>query len=1086
MAKTPASNDREPDLDTALKNGKAAFARGDYQLAGQEFQHALEISLSLHGEKHVRTAACHHEIGFIFHQLGEYDQALSYYQDALKIGKKVIDPADPVWAAFYNNMGNTYLAKSDWNNAIYYHEQALRVWDKAPNQDPWKVAISYSNLGNAYDLKGEFAKAIIYYEKGLEILIEVAGKDHPDVATLYNNLGNVYNSKGEYHKALSYQRQAIKITEKASGLDHPEVATSYNNLGNVYYSMGKYDEAISSYEHALGIWSKASAQNHLKIATSYNNLGDAYSSKGEYDKALSYFHEALNTRNKAFGREHPEVAASYSSIAGVYLYKDEYDKAITYYEKALEILCKVLTPKPPEAATILSSIGSAYNAKKEYDKARSYFERALKLSSDILGPAHPSVALSYNNLGAVDFSKNEYDSAISNYKKALKIWVQALGKNHPRVAIAYSNLGMAYQTKGEYNKASFHHMMALMISNKALGADHPAAALYYNNLGVTFQSKGNFDKAISYYQNSLAISKKAASRQQFVNTAGNIGSLYYKKGGYAEAKGYFEEGIAAIEKFRLEMGAGKGEFTGRNIDIYRYTLKTCARMGDVAGAFQIAEMMKEKGFLDQLSLKAALNSKGIDPQDRERALQLSQSMDLIHQQLQTEIDKSESTQDKTCLGRLSDELEAVEQEFAILEEKLLQNERYQNLRRPDVISLEKARALCSDGAAILEYILWEGADPERQSYCLVITQSSLEIIELPLDFEYEATIDDLRQALINDETAFQQYLALLYGSLIKPLAESLRGIRRLIVVPDGALAKLPFDALRAETTARFLGEDYLISLSPSVSVLAMTESRRLDPARDWFLGFGGIDYGVDLEGWGQWEELSKTESAMEPVDDSARTAEMNGKNPYYQTIKRAWSNLPGTLQELQAIRNLIANPKEARIVTGAEASEAKVKEMSESLDLARHRIIHFASHGYYDPVIPSFSALVLAEVSGRLKSPEDGYLSVPEAALLHFNADMVNLSTCASGLGKLEPGDGLIGLTRAFLAAGANRAGVTLWPVQDAVAKEFMVAMYEKVYQASKSYVEAYADTKREFIRGERSEVLRSPRYWSPFVLYGM
>lgn len=133
---------------------------------------------------------------------------------------------------------------------------------------------------------------------------------------------------------------------------------------------------------------------------------------------------------------------------------------------------------------------------------------------------------------------------------------------------------------------------------------------------------------------------------------------------------------------------------------------------------------------------------------------------------------------------------------------------------------------------------------------------------------------------------------------------------------------------------------------------------------------------------------------------------------------------------------------------------------------------------------PSLSALVLAEVSGQVESTEDGYLTAAETALLHFDADLVNLSACASGMGKLEPGDGLIGLTRAFHVAGAKRVGVTLWGVHDEAGRQFMVRMYEKVFRDGKSYIEAYTETKREFIK--RNDPYHSPVYWSQFVVYGM
>jgi CHAT domain-containing protein len=184
---------------------------------------------------------------------------------------------------------------------------------------------------------------------------------------------------------------------------------------------------------------------------------------------------------------------------------------------------------------------------------------------------------------------------------------------------------------------------------------------------------------------------------------------------------------------------------------------------------------------------------------------------------------------------------------------------------------------------------------------------------------------------------------------------------------------------------------------------------------------------------------------------------------------------------------MVFNSKGTFIITGSDASESKVKEFSDNLELAKYRVVHFACHGYYNPVYPSLSSVIFSEVSGQVKNnTEDGYLSVEEAALLHFNADFVNLSACESGLGKFEQGEGVIGLTRAFQVAGANHIGVTLWTVDDEATKQFMIAMYEKVFKDGKGYLEAYTETKREFMHSKQYSKFNSPVYWCPFVLYGM
>jgi CHAT domain-containing protein/Tfp pilus assembly protein PilF len=784
------------------------------------------------------------------------------------------------------------------------------------------------------------------------------------------------------------------------------------------------------------------------------------------------------------GPEHPDVAIDYNGLGAAYQDKGDYDRAISYYEKALAIRLKALSPVHPDVASSYNNLGLAYNYKGDYDRAISYYEKALAVKFKALGPGHPDVATSYNNLGGAYDDKGDYSRAISYFKKALAIRLKALGSVHPDVANSYNNLGGAYDDKGDYSKAISYFEKALAIDLKALGPVHPDVATSYNNLGAAYHSKGDYDRAISCFEKALAIIKKTASRQLAIGTASNIGLLYMKKKQYVKAKACFQDGIEVIEKARLEMGAGKSEFMGRNIGIYLHALQNCVLMGDSAGAFQMAEMLKERGFLDRLSLSAALNSEGIEAKDRVKGIELAQGIESITLSLQAEFNKPESKQDKNRIIALSSDLEAKEKEFTSLEQRLMHNERYRNLRRPSVATLKDAQALCDEGTAILKYVIWEGTDKQKQSYCLVITKNGIKIIELARDFAYSKTVGELRKAIINKKGGdIDQKSSLLYARLIEPLEGSLKGIKRLIIVPDGALAFLPFDALMKKGAVKYLGDDYVISLNPSVSVIMLVKKRNFSPKRNQFLAFGGAYYSKKLsENRGLREGIATFDTSEKLKLYYARRSEIEGARNYYQTLGLNWPYLPGTLEEVNTIESRVFDRKSAMVIRGSEATEVKVKQLSKSKALENYRIVHFACHGYYDQNYPSFSSVIFSEVSGLVKSPEDGYLSVEEAALLNFNADIVNLSACETGLGKIVQGDGVIGLTRAFNVAGANRVGVTLWTVDDKATMKFMIAVYEKVYKQGKTYIEAYTETKREF---RRSKQYNSPYYWSPFVLYG-
>jgi CHAT domain-containing protein len=196
-----------------------------------------------------------------------------------------------------------------------------------------------------------------------------------------------------------------------------------------------------------------------------------------------------------------------------------------------------------------------------------------------------------------------------------------------------------------------------------------------------------------------------------------------------------------------------------------------------------------------------------------------------------------------------------------------------------------------------------------------------------------------------------------------------------------------------------------------------------------------------------------------------------------------WADLPGTRAEVAALAETVPG---AEVVTGPEVSESEIKRRSATGDLARYRLLHFATHGLVVPEVPELSALVLSQDSTRnAAAVEDGYLRLSEITQLELNADVVMLSACETGLGQLVRGEGVVGLTQAFIEAGARGVSASLWQVSDRSTSVFMQEVYRKVHDEDLSFAEAYTEVKRGFIRGDYLDAWRAPYYWAPYVYYG-
>ena len=295
---------------------------------------------------------------------------------------------------------------------------------------------------------------------------------------------------------------------------------------------------------------------------------------------------------------------------------------------------------------------------------------------------------------------------------------------------------------------------------------------------------------------------------------------------------------------------------------------------------------------------------------------------------------------------------------------------------------------------------------------------------------------------------------------------------RLIIVPDGPLGELPFNALIDEEGHR-LAETHVLSLSPSVSILSLQGEKRRRFAG--LVALGDVPY--------QGEGALSRRGDLTP--SVIRSYADQGGEAYYEKVIAstvAWPYLRETSRELDIISGIAGAGSRSLLLKGEDASETRLRYLSDRGELQKHSVLHFAVHGYFDRNYPGYSSVVLAEAAlERGEAKEDGYLSVEEAATLRLGTDLVMLSACETGRGDTLQGRGVVGLAYAFQIAGSRNVGVTLWQVDDKKARVFMAAFYRKVKEYGwDNYVRALVETRREFIRKGWK-----PYHWAGYEMYG-
>jgi CHAT domain-containing protein/Tfp pilus assembly protein PilF len=978
----------------------------------------------------------------------------------------------------------TDAAEELYNNGNY--EPALQLYIKALEiqlaffwENHTDTVFIYSCIGTIYSRLGNLEEAIICQNHALNIQLNVSGEENPDIAVIYNNISNLYHSSGYFDDSLSYSNKALDIQLKVLEEDHPDFAITYNGIGVNYLSTGDYEKALEFLYKALKIKIKIFGEYHPEIVNVFRNIGSVYSVLQNYDKSLEYYCKALEIQLKNSGEKHPDTARTYNLIGGIFYLSGNLEKAIEYTSKALAIQIKILGDENPDTANTYCNMGTNYASLENYDKSLEYLFKALEIQIKISGDDYPDIIRTYMNLGSVYSAKEKYQVSIEYYLKALNLQLKFFGEALPNTANIYRSIGTSYYSLGKNEKAIEYHQRALDIQLQIFGESHPDVAKTCNSISCCHHSEGHY-KAAAYFIGSAVKIIKTFSPYlslQFIENLLDTYKVSEKERFLYDTRDshtiieYVNDAIEIIENIILESSPRVLQKDKTIINVYHGIIEYFSRECDINKAFEITERVKAREFLLRLSIINAATVTGADPDLILDLISLLENITMLAEKRDSIIDFT----DKNYLS-LTEKIDNDKNLISNLEKEFLKNKVYKELRNPEVISIDDASLLCKNGKAIIEYVV---SNEPAFVLCILVKESDRKIIKMDENSDFDSLVTELRKAIIPDENYNipadsnnrERGINVLYEKLIEPFENELEDITELIIIPDGILGLLPFDILRKSREYPFLCEKYTISLMPSVSILNYVLKRKQNNVEEKFLGFGGAQYS-------RGNNISQN-----IIQHSNDIAAISGSDEYFKDLDLIWDEIPGSLNEVLEIGKQVFDNNETKIFTGIDASERNVKQLSVSGELAGYSHIHFACHGYLDSVIPQNSAIVLSEVSGLVDSCEDGYLTMKEIVQLNFNSELIVLSACDTGIGKVAPGEGIIDLSRAFHIAGCNRVVVTLWEIADEPTSNFMVTMYKKIIKDGLSYKDAFVKTKIEFIR---STDFNEPVFWAAFVLYGV
>lgn len=772
------------------------------------------------------------------------------------------------------------------------------------------------------------------------------------------------------------------------------------------------------------------------------NMAGWYDDQGDYTKAVPLYQEAISALEKY--QDQKLLCQTHNNFGWSYLKLHKYDEAIQQLKAAVAI--GEHEHLQAELAKAYTRLGNAYSDIKEAKTALNYLVKAHKIAAATNDKQ--GVATISNNLGTVLADMGNYTESIQYFEDALKYFT--LVNDAFSEAMALGNIGEILLRSGDANSGlnfmlQSYELFTSIQENEEMGRTAV-------QLGQLYCIQGKYDEALRYFKKGEA--HYAADKLPVALLSG-LGNVSLIKGNYEEAQQYANKAIGVLQKQMADASdhVKRGVISAQN-DAYRLKEVAAFRSGDFKNTFQIREEARAQVLKEKMNIN---NSKPLSPSDV-----------------------------ATIIG----------DEAALIDYSLLYRpEYYQNtFFFPLTITKQEVNGLEINDQGIKSFVKQHFEARLKQIQLLAANAEGLKSYgdarggystkdpDVALTTEMEYIVELYRDFLKNnnEETeVFRTDLAnILYKILIKPLEPFIGNKKQLYIIPDGILAFIPFETLLNDE-GKYLAEVYDIQYVQSATILKKLQERKYANTRKPLAAFGYPVYeNVPTEESEAYRRLDAI--GLKAYYDFVEEKGSSMRPAYIQMGITSWTKLPGTLAEVKRIGEIVNG---AEIYTEDKASEDFFKALNQQNALANYKVLHFATHGFTLAAIPGMSAIILSQYATPKK--EDGYLRVSEIEKLHIQADFVALSACQTGLGRIFKGEGVLGLTQAFLIAGANGITSSLWSVSDEGTAKFMSEVYERVYNKGETYAQAIVHTKRNFISGTYGARFAHPSIWAPFVYYG-
>lgn len=1088
---------REQELDgrRGCEETLGRFAQAE--LHGREL---LKLRISLYGRESAPVAQSLHGMGTVLIGLGRYSEAEELSRQALGLRRKQLGNVHTQVADSLGNLAAALYYQGKYTEAEPLLQEVLEQMRRLHGEVHIDVARSLNNLANILEIQGKLADAESLYRRALALFHKLVGDAHQDVATCMTALGLVLQHRGNYAEAEKMQRQALKVGLKIYGKVHPQVAIILNNLALTLHEQGRYSEAESTHRQALDMNRQVYGDEHPQVARSLANLAGTLVAQGLYLDAETLYLKSLALRRKLLGDDNPVTIITLNQLGLLRLIQGQYAEAEQLFRQGLELGRKRLGDTHPDVMTSLNNLAVILDTQGRSAESEVLHRQVLELRRKQFGDTHPLVALSLHNLACALAAQHRYADAEVVHRQALELRQKILKDTDPQIAESQSNLAMVLDRQGKHMEAETLSRQAVELYRKSQNRKEIALATALNNLAIGLGNQGRYsesrkiqEQSIGLYQNYLG-----ANHPFVAQGLTNLAVLAIAQGFPDQAVLSFRQ-AAAIREEQLRTVTSESRMRAlleplRDEEDQLTSLLLSPHSVDAELlAMQVALLRKgrvtEAGVVANRLLHRNLKDSELTARFAEWQAVRAQREQLLYAGARTLAANAYQAR----LKELQLKADALEY---LLAAKL------PGIRTAQPPSLEAIVPAVADrlqrDAVLIEVVRsrqFRPAKPPSERWgpahyiaLLLFPERHIAAHDLGEAASLDTEIRALRAALGTPNSNPIPAARALYERTLGPLQAALAGQTRLYLSLEGALQLVPFAALHD-------GKDYLLGryhfhyLTSGRDLLREPSKRAPGPA----LVLGNPDFG-------------KAASAGTVSPQAASVYErLSGLTP-----------IPATQREAEQIAAFLG----VQPLLGAAAKEEAIHEA------VAPWIVHAATHGVFltdielPVVIPGTrsvieflaprpkavtpvleteqlpgavnamnrSALLLSNFRAGATAngyKADGMLTAENARTLNFEGtQLVTLSACDTAQGATSIGQGVYGLRRAFIVAGAETVVMSLWQVHDAATGELMAAYYKKLLDEQRpgDRVKAMEEAMQELrMRAGREH----PYYWAPFLVIG-